>query len=421
MGGTFSEGLVDAESESAFYVQLEDFKNSIATKEIENPGASKGFFEWFCQHKVDTIVSGMLKPVRQEAGLGLPPSTFTTNTCESINAVLKRKVDFKKNELPTFVTHLKQLAEEQEREVERTVVGRGKYQFVEEYQFLEVKEVDWFRMTKEQRKKHMHKVATAQLKSGVVLSEQASCSLSSVQMSVSAEEFQEGLKIPLPAVKAIWRKAEELACNSNALSPTPGYDETCKMVMSHSGKCPHLVTSSKKGKYTCDNDCPNFKSMGICSHTVAVAHVNGSLKEFCTLYRKSKHAPSMSKLLLSGVPSGVGNKGNRVSKKRKRELESFRVPLSVGSSAAEAQPGPSHDALVTPVMEQVQFSGAYPSSCKQSTVLQPPPGMSEFSMTPTQPMVTPSMQCGTNQGTIHFQSPTNWNAPCYSYQPMNPH
>ena len=113
----------------------------------------------------------MLKPVRQEAGLGLPPSTFTLNTCESINAVLKRKVDFKKNELPTFVTHLKQLAEEQEREVERAIVGRGKYQFVK---VLEVKEVDWFRMTKEQRKKHMHKVATAQLKSGVVLSEQAS-------------------------------------------------------------------------------------------------------------------------------------------------------------------------------------------------------------------------------------------------------
>ena len=133
------------------------------------------------------------------------------------------------------------------------------------------------------------------------------------------------------------------------------------------------------------------------------------------------HQVAMSKLLLSGVPSGIGNKGNRVSKKRKREPESSCVPISVGSSVAEAQPGPSHDAFVTPVMEQVQFSGAYPTSCKQSTLLQPPPGMSEFSMTPTQPMVTPSMQCGTNQGTIHFQSPTHWNAPCYNYQPMNPH
>ena len=245
-------------------------KSQVAAKEDENPNARKGFFEWFCRHKIDSILSGMLKPVRQEAGLGVPPSSFTTNTCESINAVLKRKVDFKKNELPTFVTHLKQLAEEQEREVERAVIGRGKYQFVEQYRFLEVKEVDWFRMTQEQRKRHMHKVATVQLKSAEIPSEQASCSILSMQMSVPAEEFQEGLKIPLQAVQALWRKAEELVGNSNAISPAPGYDSTCKMVISRSGKRPHLVTSSKKGKYTCDNDCPNFKSMGICSHTVAV-------------------------------------------------------------------------------------------------------------------------------------------------------
>ena len=232
---------------------------------------------------------------------------------------------------------------------------------------------------------------------------------------VSAEEFQEGLKIPLQAVQAIWRKAEELVGNSNAISPAPGYDSTCKMVISRSGKCPHLVTSSKKGKYTCDNDCPNFKSMGICSHTVAVAHVNGSLREVCSLYRKGKHVPSISKLVLSGVPIGIGNKGNRVSKKRKREQESSRVFLG----AAEVQPGPSH-ALVTPDVDQGQLAGAYPTSCTQSTVLPPVPGMSEFFMPHTQPMAAPSMQCGTNQGTIHIQSPTHWNAPCYNYQHMNP-
>ena len=234
VGGTFCEGLVDAESESAFYAQLESFKASIAEKEIEYPGVCKGFYEWFCRHKVDTIVSGMLKPAGQEAGLGVPPTSFTTNTCKSINAVLKWKVDFKKNELPIFVTNLKQLAEEQEREVERAVIGRGKYQFVEEYQFLEVKEVDWFRMTKEQRKKHMHKVATAQLKSSEIPIQQSS-SQSTQLMSISAEEFQKSLKIPLPAVQAMCIKAEELACNCNAISPAPGYDSACKMVMSRSG------------------------------------------------------------------------------------------------------------------------------------------------------------------------------------------
>lgn len=50
-------------------------------------------------------------------------------------------------------------------------------------------------------------------------------------MSVTAEELQDGLKIPLPAVQVMWREAEELACNSNAISPAPGYDSTSKMVV----------------------------------------------------------------------------------------------------------------------------------------------------------------------------------------------
>ena len=58
-------------------------------KEKENPGSRPDSYEWLCQYKVDNVVSGMLKPVCEEAGLGLPPSSFTTNACESINAMLK--------------------------------------------------------------------------------------------------------------------------------------------------------------------------------------------------------------------------------------------------------------------------------------------------------------------------------------------
>jgi len=71
----------------------------------------------------------MLKPVRREAGLGNPPLRFTTNASKSVNAMLKRKVDYKKNELHVFINHLKQVVDEQEKEVERAVISRGKYKF----------------------------------------------------------------------------------------------------------------------------------------------------------------------------------------------------------------------------------------------------------------------------------------------------
>lgn len=64
-----------------------------------------GFYEWFCQYKIDGIVSGMLGPVREEAGLGMTPKSFITNACESMNAMLKRIVDYK-NELLAFMNHI---------------------------------------------------------------------------------------------------------------------------------------------------------------------------------------------------------------------------------------------------------------------------------------------------------------------------
>ena len=77
--------------------------------------------------------------------------------------MLKRKVDFKKNELPNFIQHLKEVIDEQQREIERAVIRRGKLEFKEEYRFLEVDESKWFQMTKQQREKHMKKISNTSL------------------------------------------------------------------------------------------------------------------------------------------------------------------------------------------------------------------------------------------------------------------
>lgn len=79
---------------------------------------------------------------------------------------------------------------------------------------------------------------------------------------------------------------------------------------------------------SCDADCPNWKSLGMCSHCVAVAHVNGILEGYLNFYLKSKNLPNLTQLLLTGLPSGVGNKGNRVSRKRKWVEVNSRIPLN---------------------------------------------------------------------------------------------
>ena len=157
VGSTYCEGLVDAESKEVFYQKLEEKRLLWEKTEKEHPGCSSGFYDWFCQHQYEPIVSGMLRHVREDAGLGVPPSPFTTNASESLNAVLKRKVNYKKNELPEFVMHLKELIDEQQWELEHAIIGQGKYVFKDEYKHLETQ------VTKQQREKHIQKIANAKL------------------------------------------------------------------------------------------------------------------------------------------------------------------------------------------------------------------------------------------------------------------
>lgn len=139
-----------------------------------------------------------------------------------------------------------------------------------EYKFLEVPDTEWFRMTKQQREKHIQKVANVKLKyEGNV--EEADLSRST-SLSISAEEFHSGdLKIPLNSIQGIWRKAEELLVQEDAIVSAPGYPKGSKMVKSTSGKRPHLVKCGKGGRFSCDSDCPNWKALGIC-YTVLPLH-----------------------------------------------------------------------------------------------------------------------------------------------------
>lgn len=80
------------------------------------------------------------------------------------------------------------------------------------------------------------------------------------------------------------------------------------MILSYAGKAPHLVTPGKGGGYNCGMNCPNWKSIGFCSHTVSVAGANKKLAQFLTFLRNKKKARNMTNLDTSGMPQGRGQK-----------------------------------------------------------------------------------------------------------------
>lgn len=67
------------------------------------------YFSWFNKYKAKEFREHTLRFVREEASLGSPPKAFYTNDNESINAVLKEHVDYKKQQWGVLNQKMKKL------------------------------------------------------------------------------------------------------------------------------------------------------------------------------------------------------------------------------------------------------------------------------------------------------------------------
>lgn len=69
----------------------------------------------------DMIMKSMLKPVRRNANLGDPPEAYYNNVPEAANAMIKRAVNFKENDMPGFCNKMSTLILQQKEDVESAV------------------------------------------------------------------------------------------------------------------------------------------------------------------------------------------------------------------------------------------------------------------------------------------------------------
>ena len=139
-----------------------------------------------------------------------------------------------------------------------------------------------------------------------------SCEKVSAALQISASsELSVDISIASSLVsipqKCIWIKARQLLHTDGAIVVAPRQLPEARMVLSYSGKPPHMVTPPQNVDFSCDASCPNWKPLGICSHSVAVAEMNGKLQKF--LSAKKKKVPSVTNLLTTSMPKGRGRKG----------------------------------------------------------------------------------------------------------------
>lgn len=327
-GSVYKEGLVDCTTEEEFETKLQDLKKIWDEYEQPfSPASGASFHTFFTRYQANVVKYHMRRDLREAAGLGSPPSVFTTNPSESVNAVIKKKVDYKQHQWPKFNEQLKQLVEGQRDEIIRSLSGRGQYRLSAEFRYLLTTILEWIKMRPDQRKKIIADFDSASLKTdfrdrGAVTPKcgMRNCpmEMACTSMSISAEDS--GIQtLPLVTLHGMWDKASKLLSMSNGITAAPGEDKRARMVSSFSGKTPHFVSSRSRGQFVCDPTCIQWNSANICSHTLAVAETNGELEQFLQWYTTSGGTPNITVLGMEGLPKGrAGQKGGRAKRKRCR-------------------------------------------------------------------------------------------------------
>ena len=219
----------------------------------------------------------------------------------------------------------------QQQEFEKAIIGLGQYCLQKQYSFLSISADKWFRMTTDQRLHHIKKFNNTQARmegdadfhSGGNDQSVSYCQdvthgqfllTRESELPFSYEVAFAGTSVPEGVADGIWNKATALVSDAEAITSAPGCGPKDKMVKSKTGVAPHLVTNKKESQYACDDKCPQFKSIAICSHVIAAAQTNNDLENFMKWYRsKSKRqvqTPNLMELAKHDMPLGAGCKGS---------------------------------------------------------------------------------------------------------------
>ena len=218
-------------------------------------------------------------------------------------------------------------------------------------------DVHWFSISHDEKQAHMKKVHICK----VNISQSPVNSLMPPPTSLLSVQVQEvNLKANSEStLSGIWKTAEKiLGSKAEYLVEVPWIsDKKARLVKSFSSPHPHLVVQqdSKGHIYQCHKNCEMFKGFRMCSHTIAVAEINGELKSFLEVLTNT--TPNLTTIAMQGLPAGSGRKGGQ-EKHRKMKKEtvltrSVRQCMSCSYSAALS------DAQISEQQETVATNSGY--------------------------------------------------------------
>ncbi|CAB4017313.1 Mitogen-activated kinase kinase kinase A [Paramuricea clavata] len=361
VGDTWENGLVDAKDEDDLRTKLSHCKDVWNRKESSYlPPNKKPKFYQYILEKVNMIDQCMSQRVRRNAGLGDPPRPYYTNDSESANAMIKRAVEFKENEISEFVREMSVLMQQQRDDVESAVFNKGPYELASSFRNFYISETEWFRKRTEQRDRHLERFHKAKMSNEKETETISTVPSQTVPRKVLTVNLLSANIQSLPAVtlQAIVKKSEELLNREGAITPAPGNDKAF-MVESQTTTRPHFVEIKKPGKLVCDG-CPSFASTKLCAHAVAASEKAGVLENYVKWFTKNGPTTmNLTSLITYDSSKDTGKKLTKASTARRkgdrgdksRPVSSIvNRPFSAHSQSPQASqnPGAQQQSLRTP-------------------------------------------------------------------------
>ena len=289
--GTASEkGLIHAsEKEFDDKMKLLQRRWDLLEKQHKATGAAV-VFKWFRLHVAPIIRENMRCELLRD--LGLEEEKYTQNNSESLNALVKRYVNFQKQDVFQFVNDLEECVREQQNEVNKATIGLGRWTLSPSCSHVSQNTSDWFRSMSHVDKQN---AISALQTSSAISSNSSTCNSGS---STSCPSSESSLSMPYTILteilsdgqlEAMWTKASRLLTEKKVIKP-PDPNPKTRWVVSDTASSPHVVTTMKANqlRYVCDKQCISWKTHNMCAHCIAVAEDNNELKQFLLWFVSSK-------------------------------------------------------------------------------------------------------------------------------------
>ncbi len=81
-------------------------------------------------------------------------------------SLLKREVEFKNSDIPSFVKKMGNLEQKQAKDAESALFGHGPYSLAPAYKSLRIEQHKWFKLNAKQRESFIHKFWNMQVNDG---------------------------------------------------------------------------------------------------------------------------------------------------------------------------------------------------------------------------------------------------------------